>query len=57
MFDKDDDENVEEFRSAIGSHLSDMDRQHAEKRHQFIQAVAETLYKGADQTPIGREAK
>ena len=54
---KDDDERVEEFRSAIGSDLSDRARQQADRRHQFSQAVAETLDKSADQTPIAREAK
>ena len=39
---KDEADGVEEFRSAIGSHLSDMDRQQAEKRNQFVQAIAET---------------
>ena len=53
---KDDDENVEEFRSAIGSDLSDRARQQADRLHQTSQAVVEMLDKSADQTPIAREA-
>jgi hypothetical protein len=52
-----DDERVEEFRSAIGSDLSDRARQQADRRHQFSQGVVEMLDKSADQTPISRHAK
>ena len=53
---KDDDERVEEFRSAIGSDLSDRARQQADRRHQFSQAVVEMLDKETERTPIGRHA-
>jgi hypothetical protein len=51
-----DDERVEEFRSAIGSDLSDRARQQADRRHQFSQGVVEMLDKETERTPIGRHA-